>query len=341
VIGRVALRLVAAWLGGSPIRLVALIGGCALATAAWAATTTPAADSAAGSPPAACPPLPTVDSAPARDRGLLWSLARDGRVSYLFGTLHIGRPGWERFGPRTAAALAQTDVLAVEIDPTDPSHAQSLAGAPANSAPPVLPAALAARLQQAFDRACLPAAALAALHPLVQATVLSITEARWLGLVPEASQELLLVTAARRAGRTVAALETVAQQRDALLAAAAAGGEALAPIEEVLTQLERGVTRRALTRLVSAWEQGDLATIERYEDWCECAPADGDRAAMRRLNDERNPALADGIAALHGSGSGGRRVFAAVGALHMTGALALPRLLAERGFRVERVPFGH
>ena len=57
---------------------------------------------------------------------------------------------------------------------------------------------------------------------------------------------------------------------------------------------------------------------------------------MRRLNDDRNPALAQRIDALHGQG---RRVFAAVGALHMTGAQALPRLMAERGYRVERIRF--
>ena len=58
---------------------------------------------------------------------------------------------------------------------------------------------------------------------------------------------------------------------------------------------------------------------------------------MRKLNDERNPALADGIEAQHRQG---KRVFAAVGALHMTGPQALPLLLAQRGFKVERVRFG-
>ena len=56
---------------------------------------------------------------------------------------------------------------------------------------------------------------------------------------------------------------------------------------------------------------------------------------MRRLKVDRNPALADRIAALHIQG---HRVFAAVGALHMTGPMTLPRLLAARGFSVERSP---
>ena len=56
----------------------------------------------------------------------------------------------------------------------------------------------------------------------------------------------------------------------------------------------------------------------------------------RRLNDERNPGLAAGIDKLHRDG---KRVFAAVGALHMTGPKALPTLLANMGYKVERVVF--
>jgi uncharacterized protein YbaP (TraB family) len=88
--------------------------------------------------------------------------------------------------------------------------------------------------------------------------------------------------------------------------------------------------------MASAWERGDLHTLSTYETWCACATGDEERAAMRRLNDERNPALADGIEAQHRAGL---RVFAAVGALHMTGSAGLPLLLARRGFRVERIAF--
>ena len=59
-------------------------------------------------------------------------------------------------------------------------------------------------------------------------------------------------------------------------------------------------------------------------------------ALDRRLLEGRNPLLAERIAQLHASSKG---VFAAVGALHMIGPLALPTLLRERGFRVERVEF--
>jgi uncharacterized protein YbaP (TraB family) len=88
--------------------------------------------------------------------------------------------------------------------------------------------------------------------------------------------------------------------------------------------------------MATAWERGDLATLEDYASWCECTTTDADKAFMRKLNDERNGPLAAGIEAQHRQG---RRVFAAVGALHMTGAQSLPHLLEQRGFRVERVQF--
>jgi uncharacterized protein YbaP (TraB family) len=106
-------------------------------------------------------------------------------------------------------------------------------------------------------------------------------------------------------------------------------------LEQSLQQLEDQSGRRVL-RLARAWEAGDLATLENYEAWCDCGADAAERDFMRRLNDERNPRLADGIEARHAQG---QRVFAAVGALHMTGPAALPRLLRERGFKLERVVF--
>ncbi|MDP1650341.1 MAG: TraB/GumN family protein [Rubrivivax sp.] len=296
-----------------------------------------ASTSALAQPATACPPmLPNAakaDSAgTARDRGLLWRLTRDGRTSYLYGTLHIGKPAWRRLGPQLGAALRASDVLALEIDPSDPALLAALAELRHGAE---LPAALAERLKRAYARACVAPESLAELHPVLQATTLTVLEARWLGMDPSYAMEQLLGSEARALGRRVLSLETAAQQKAALVPDNDA--EAQAVIEQSLQQLEDRSTRRVLARLAAAWEAGDLAALDDYEAWCECIADEDDRAFMRRLNDERNPLLADGIAALHRQG---RRVFAAVGALHMTGPQSLPRLLQARGFRVERLPFG-
>jgi hypothetical protein len=286
---------------------------------------------------AACPPTVSgagkVDSAgAARDRGLLWRLSRDGRTSYLYGTLHIGKPAWRQLGPVVSASLRASDVLALEVDPNDPALLEALAELRHGAE---LPAALQERLKRAYERACVAPESMAALHPVLQATSLTVLEARWLGMDPIYAMEQLLGAQARALGRRVVALESAAQQRAALVPDSDEESRAL--IEQSLKQLEDRSVRRVLARLAAAWESGDLAALSDYETWCECIADESDRAFLHRLNDERNAPLADGIEAQHRQG---RRVFAAVGALHMTGRQSLPRLLAERGFKVERVPFG-
>lgn len=288
-------------------------------------------------PTAACPPTVTAagkaeTAAAARDRGLLWRLRRDGRTSFLYGTLHIGKPAWRQLGPQVSASLRASDVLALEVDPNDPALLEALAELRHGAE---LPAALRERLKRAYERACVAPESMAALHPVLQATSLTVLEARWLGMDPIYAMEQLLGVQARALGRRVVALETAAQQRAALVPDSDEESQAL--IEQSLKQLEDRSVRRVLARLAAAWESGDLAALSDYESWCECIANDSDRALLHRLNDERNPLLADGIEAQHRQG---RRVFAAVGALHMTGPKSLPRLLAERGFKVERVPFG-
>ena len=278
------------------------------------------------------PPLPVQASTAAeRDRGLLWRVTRDGRTSWLFGTLHVGKPNWRRFGPQVAAALRNSDLLALEIDPADPALIEALSEL---QPPALLPQPLQVRLNQAYERACMSPESMATLHPLLQATTLMVLEARWMGMDPSFAMEQLLAGHARRQGRRVVSLETAQQQKAALVPADP--NEALAVLEQSLSQLEDQSGRRVLGRLALAWERGDLAALEDYETWCECASSEADKAFMRKLNDERNPPLAEGIEAQHKKG---QRVFAAVGALHMTGPLSLPRLLQQRGFKVERVSF--
>jgi hypothetical protein len=175
---------------------------------------------------------------------------------------------------------------------------------------------------------------LATLHPVLQATTLTMMEARWLGMDAGYAAEQTLISAAKLPARKLVALESALQQLQALVPAEDA--EANSVLEQSLQQLEDQSARRVLARLAVAWEEGNLAVLEAYDQWCECADTEEDRASMRKLNDERNGGLAAGIAAHH---KAGKRVFAAVGALHMTGAQSLPKLLEQQGFKVERVGF--
>jgi len=287
---------------------------------------------------APCPPAPKPASgeqsvefaAQARDRGFLWRITRDGRSSYLYGTLHLGRADWVYPGPRLREALEASDVIALELDLSDPETLRALAR-PTGKPLPLNPM-LQTRLDAQFEAACLPPRLLADQHPLMQASTLTLLAARWDGLDASFGQEGMLLAWAQRHARPVVALEQVQQQLAALIPAEPS--EARRLLLQALDQLEAQQVREPMRRLAQAWDRGDLATLSDYEQWCDCVHDAADRRSLHRLNDARNAHLAQGIAQLHGQG---KRVLAGVGALHMSGPQALPLLLGRLGFQVERL----
>jgi uncharacterized protein YbaP (TraB family) len=285
----------------------------------------------------ACPPAPTLATATqaelwreqAQDRGLLYRISRDGRDSYIYGTLHIGRPEWAFPGPKLRAALERADVLALELDLTDAATLQVLSQPPAHTPALKLSAGLRQRLDAQAQAACLPTRALAAQHPLMELSTYTVLSARWDGLDPSFGQELLLSLWARERGLPIIGLEDAASQQQALIPSEPK--LALLSLQKGLAQLEQGRVRPIIKRLSSAWAQGDLATLQDYARWCDCVEDEQDRADFIRLNDARNPGLAAGIEALHAQG---QSVLAAVGALHLSGSHSLLKHLNKRGFVV-------
>ena len=318
-------------------------GACVFAALIGGMVSAPAVQAQAPGAGAACPPQFQAPSAEqvqaaaqsARDHGALWKVMRDGRTSYLFGTLHVGKLEWALPGPKVGAALAATDTLALELDPTDPQMLERMARPVSGAAPVSVPPK--ERIARRLDRACVPASlrpVLDAQHPMLQAMTLVMLEARWEGLDMGYAQEVVLAGMAHAAQRPIVSLETPELQLAALMPAD--GAEMNQAIESLLEQIERGTGRRTLARLAAAWTRGDLDDIAAYERWCNCVLDAADRRALTRLLDDRNPGLADSIATLHRDGT---RVFAAVGALHMVGPNGLPQLLRQRGFAVERVSY--
>jgi|688.fasta_scaffold286272_2 hypothetical protein len=268
----------------------------------------------------------------ARDRGVLWRVSKDGRTHHLYGTIHVGTLDWMFPGPKLREAMMAAQVVALEIDPTDPSVQAAVARA-GNMPRPELASALVERMKQQIERACLPPA-LHTAHPMIQAITLSLVEAMRANLRPEFAQELALAGFARARGVPVTSLETPERQIAALMPADPARIPTL--MTRMLDQLEAGQSRRYLRRLTELWERGDLDELAGYERWCECVSTSEEKAMMAAINDDRNPQIADKITELHANG---KVLLVAVGALHMTGPKSLTSLLTGRGFSVERVAF--
>lgn len=292
--------------------------------------------------PSTCPPEARTPSPAqveegtrnARDRGFLWRATKDGRTSYLYGTVHVGKMDWMFPGPEVLRAVRSSDVVALELDILDADLVRRLQAGTARKPDQALPEALNLRLKAQLKAACLPEELLRQAAPEMVATTLTVMAARREGLDPAYAVDAVYAGMARELNKPVSSLETPELQLKLLLGATRA--ESQETVESALEELESGKASPMLMRMAEVWADGQLGELENYEKWCECLKTETDRSMMRRMLDERNPDLARGIDAIHASG---RSVFAAVGSLHMIGELGLPALLAKRGYKVERVDF--
>jgi uncharacterized protein YbaP (TraB family) len=296
--------------------------------------------SALAQAPAECPPTaqaPTPEQVQAGvrnalDHGFLWRISKGGHSSWLFGTLHVAKFEWMFPGPKVGRALMASDTIALELDPLDPDIQQRMAQGMASRPATPLPDALQERLRRQAQGECIPPLALAGFGPELQIAALTTLAGRRDGLDPAYGLENFLSGWGLGQKKVVVSLETPELQLKALQMGSAA--ETIEFVTNALDELESGQAGPMARRIAQVWADGDLDALTRYESWCDCLKTATDRAAMARLLDDRNPAMADGIAALH---TGGRRVFAAVGSLHMIGPQGLPALMAKRGYRVERI----
>ena len=234
-------------------------------------------------------------------------------------------------GPQTLQALNASDTLALELDMLDTDIQRRMAAGMQAGPGDAVPEALAERLRAQVLAACVPAEAMAALAPAVQLAALTTLAGRRDGLDPAYAIDAFLAGYGRALGKKVLSLETPELQLALLRGDPKEAPMALA---RGLDQLEQGRARPMLLRIGDVWANARFDELVRYQQWCECADTAADRAALKRLLDERNTPLAERIEALHGAG---RRVFVAVGALHMVGPTGLPALLAQRGFAVRRI----
>ncbi|WP_461548809.1 TraB/GumN family protein, partial [Sphaerotilus sulfidivorans] len=235
-----------------------------------------------------------------------------------------------RRGAGGRAPVAPADRVAFELDLLDPDVLQRLqraARVPAGQ--PRLPDALAERLAQQRSLACV-GSLLEGLRPELQVITLVSLSLRGDGLDPAWGIDGWLARLAHARRQTVLSLETPEQQVALLVAPRPA--EVATVVRRGLDELEDPATRRVALRLAEHWAASDLAAIENFAQWCGCLESEAERQAHQAGVLARNPAMAERIATMHQRGA---RVFAAVGALHMTGPEGLPALLARRGFQVE------
>lgn len=296
----------------------------------------------AGNVAAECPPEPIQPTAEmmqvsmknARDHGFLWRISRDGHSSFLYGTIHAGRFEWLFPGPRVMQALQVSDTVALELDLLDPDIRQRITKGMKSLPAAPLPGPLQQRLRRQAEEVCVPYETIASASPEIQVATLSVLVGPQAGIHAEYAIDSMLAGIGRKLNYKVVSLETPEMQLKLFQMKKQGGTHTF--VEDSLAELESGRALKMLKIVAQVWEETDYGAMEKYEEWCECLNTESEREVMMRALDERNPALAASINAMHRSG---KRVFAAVGSLHMFGTFALPVLMEKRGYHVERISF--
>ena len=265
-----------------------------------------------------------INDAPAKNAGFLWRVEKDGRTSWLYGTMHLNDIDHAKPGPQIMMGMRNSDVLAVEVNPYEP---QTL---PASMQQPELKLSSSQldKLSKAYARDCLAFNA-ASISPLSLTGPLLNAQAQRKALFWGYSPDARLVQIAKRTSKPIVSLETLAQHLTVLMPASQA--EFDNAFDSTLNAVESGRLQTELVQLNKAWRQNDWQAIVKLEQDLTIHQS----AFAIRLLDQRNLLMADKIDVIH---QDGKRVFVAVGAMHMAGKTALPKLLQDKGYAVAYIP---
>ncbi|MBS0480108.1 MAG: TraB/GumN family protein [Proteobacteria bacterium] len=263
-------------------------------------------------------PSPTVamtDADPA-----LWVVKDKNTTIYLFGTVHLLKPGLSWFDEGVKKAFDASGELVLEMVQPTPEKMQSLVMARGFAATgPTLAERLPARDRPVYLKALadlgMPSALFDRAQPWLVATNLSLMPLLKLGYDPASGPESVLTAAATAEKKTITGLETPEQQIGYL--AGLSGPTQVKFLESTLKDLPK--LAATMDDMVGAWSRGDPATLGKLmNDGVKDTPE-----LAKTLLYDRNARWAQWIKARMAKPG---TVFVAVGAGHLAG----PRSVIEQ-----------
>ena len=267
---------------------------------------------------------------PAAAEPALWRIRDADSEIWLFGTVHVLRPGQHWRGPRFDEALASAGELVLEADTGSPDQIRAEAQRngtlpPGETLSSKLDADGRAQLQHIATTLHIDPAVLEHDRPWYAALILSVAYAASHGESSDAGVETTLLTSAHRRKMRVDFLETPEQQ--ILDLADLAPPDEMRFLQSTMREIEHDDGSEGATE--AAWVQGDTAKLSALfaRQFHEAGPAYYDAVITHR-----NAVWADDIARrLNGSGHS----FIAVGAAHLVGPDGVIALLRARGIHID------
>lgn len=307
-------------------KLLFLLG---LTAASMAAAQTAAPNVPSPPPAPAIAPAPaTVDADPA-----LWVVKDKDTTIYLFGTIHVLKPGMSWFDDGVKKAFDSSDELVLEMVQPDQATMQNIVLSKAYSltGPTLierLPETDRSGYLNAMHSLGIPLAAFDRAQPWFAATNLSLLPLMKLGYDPKSGPETVLTEAAATEKKAIEGLETPEQQIGYL--AGLPDKVQLQFLESTLKDLPK--TEETMNGMVAAWSRGDPDALAKFmNDGLDDSPE-----LAKTLLFDRNARWAQWIKARLGKPG---TVFIAVGAGHLAGQQSVIDQLKTLHIKAKRVAY--
>jgi hypothetical protein len=270
-------------------------------------------------------------------RGTLFRVVIQGRVSYLFGTVHVGQPSFAQLSPELSQAVRDSGQLVLELDVrSDAAFQQALTRhgmypAGDHVRKHLGPATLE-RLTRALHGRGATLASMARLKPWLIANLLIGHELQRNGYERTHGTEAVLL--AQRGGRDARIGELESADHQLAMFDQLTDRESEDYLTEALDELENGQALHKSKAMLDAWQRGDALALETAMHAVVQGPGVTAEFTRRVLLAKRNAEMAQRIdELLRADGTS----FVGVGFMHLLGHGSVPELLAQRGYTVERV----
>ena len=288
-----------------------------------------AADAQARPQTQAAPAAVTAPAPRAPGEGpALWVIRDADSTVYLFGAVHLLRPGAAWGSDKVDAAFdSASDVWFEVVNPDDQTAMMTAIRDHGLSPERPLSSRLTepekARLDAAVRAMGMDPAQIDPMRPWFAAMLVGVTPLTTAGYDPTAGVELNLRARATAAGKTLHGFETLDQQLAGLAGMTDEGQTTY--LRHYLAHSDEAVSE--MDRLVAGWTVGDLEAVSAYA-----------RANGRDISDETHEIFmarrnADWAGQIETLLAGSGTAFIAVGAAHLVGEDSVQALLADKGIQ--------
>jgi len=267
--------------------------------------------------------IKTVDADPA-----LWVVKDDDTTIYLFGTVHILKPGLSWFDEGVKAAFDKSDMLVLElVTPPQAEMAALFSKLGIDKSGKTLRSKMndedKAKYEAAMKALGIPVASFDPLDPWAAAITMQVIAMTKAGFSPGSGAETVLTSAAKQAKKPIIGLETAAYQLG--LFDNLPEENQIRFLIDGSTDLEAG--KEGLNQLISAWAGGDPEGLAKLMN-------EGltDRLLFEKL-------LTQWAHWINKRMAKPGTVFVAVGAGHLSGTTSVQHLIAAYGLTATRVNY--